>query len=90
MASTSGVPKGDGLQAGNLLPQQLGLHGHLADLPLQPRDLVVAVVALVLLQRRLGGQQREALGSYLRVGLQVPAGVLHHGCETSGCIVHAA
>ena len=47
--------RGAGLEAGNLLPQQLGLHGHLADLPLQPRDLVVAVVALVLLQRRLGG-----------------------------------
>src|SRR5512132_1621006 len=38
--------RGAGLQAGNLLPKQLGLHGHLADLPLQPRDLVVAVVAL--------------------------------------------
>ena len=37
--------RGAGLQAGNLLPQQLGLHGHLADLTLQPRDLVVAVVA---------------------------------------------
>ena len=37
--------RGAGLEAGNLLPQQLGLHGHLADLSLQPRDLVVAVVA---------------------------------------------
>src|SRR5512132_2504095 len=53
--------RGAGLEAGNLLPQQLGLHGHLADLSLQPRDLVVAVVALALLQRRLGGQQSPLL-----------------------------
>src|SRR5512132_1156359 len=57
IASTSGVPKGRRLQASDLLSQQLCLHGHLADLTLQPHNLVVAVVAVALLQRRLGGQQ---------------------------------
>src|SRR5512147_3222016 len=55
MASTSDVPKGRRPRGGQSSPATA--RSDLADLSLQPRDLVGAVVALVLLQRCLGGQQ---------------------------------
>src|SRR5512144_3058992 len=64
MASTSGVPKGRRPRGGQSSPATArSAWSSRRPFPsaAQPRDLGVAVVALALLQRRLGGQQSPLL-----------------------------